>query len=390
MWVGMPIRRMAHGHMPKANSRGVDADRLRALQQKGATHPLITCRLDFSEPAQLLKSFIQPLIGKERIHPRMLPTQASGRWSTTEPPRVNFPPDCINPDCPAGEHEYTDQCWSARDCVGPDPDTYWVTYDYDAIEAKLSAAYANDLAELEAFAQGYDLHTLTACDMFGLPQPSLRTKALHTSPECAAWRTKVEWGGTEDRRRHIAKMMRYALQNGTNEFAALSARGIEKLNLSRNELLRFARQYLAEKPLLTRAKKACWQQVVETGEARTFLGRRRRFFLRGEDYVRWRDEGKPCGAQREGWAHQISGSVSDVMNLTLIALSQEFREMTLGLNKHDGAELIFPEHLVVGPEEVMPNLRAIVEKTWNVNGHPIRFSADFATVWPGGRKYKVK
>lgn len=373
----------------KKNSKSVDSDTLHALVQKGATHPLIKARLDFAEPDQLLKNFIRKLMGVERVYPRMLPTQKSGRWSTTEPPRVNFPPDCISLDCGIQRDHVPegDACFSARECIVPDEGTYWLCFDFDAIEAKIAAAYSGDLRDLEAFRQKWDVHTLTACVMFGLPLPKNPVNP-HTSPEDAEWRAKLNWGGKEDRRRHLAKTFRYALQFGSSEYSALESRDIEKLGLTREETLLQARRYLASKPLLTKAKRLTWDQVAKTQEARTFLGRRRKLYMRGEDHIRWRVDGKPCEAQRQGWSHRVSGSVSDMMNDTLIQiLAPGSPALRLGLNKHDGAEIVFPS--TVAPSQALALCKPIVEREWVIEGHTIVSTAEWNIITSEGHKEKV-
>lgn len=192
----------------------VESEALYKWKVRGAQSPLLDARVKFMEVEGTAR-YIRMLQGVPRVHPNMLPTQASGRWSTTRPPLVNFPPDCVNPQCPqAGtEHAYaTDACWSARDIVAPDPGWYWLHYDLDAIEAKWAAADAGDQDDLQAFNLGHDIHTIRTCRALGRPLPPVLTKALHTDPSCQAWRDSWDppWSGGEDRRRHVFKTVGYA------------------------------------------------------------------------------------------------------------------------------------------------------------------------------------
>jgi len=66
---------------------------------------LIPLRLEYSLYSKLLSGYINKLVNVNRIYPRHLPTQASFRWSTVDPPITNWPRQCINTTCPATEHE---------------------------------------------------------------------------------------------------------------------------------------------------------------------------------------------------------------------------------------------------------------------------------------------
>jgi hypothetical protein len=186
----------------------------------------------------------------------------------------------------------------------------------------------------------------------------------------------------------LAKTFRYALLFGSSEYSALESRDIEKLGLTREETLLQARRYLASKPLLTKAKRETWELVAKTGVARTFLGRRRMLFMRGEDHYRWIAENKPCEAQRQGWSHKVSGSVSDMMNLTIKNITTWDPHTYLGLNKHDGAEIVFP---MARPLSVALDIcRPLVEREWDIYGQVIKSTAEWHVVYPDGRKMKVK
>jgi len=69
----------------------------------------------------------------------------------------------------------------------------------------------------------------------------------------------------------------------------------------------------------------------------------------------------------------IQGAVSGIMNRNLIAICHKFPEARIAHNAHDGAKVSFPVHML--PQEVHSQVREIVEKPWDINGHHVSFPA---------------
>lgn len=354
--------------MRRLSPSSIDADILRRWKVLGAESPLLDARLRFTEVEGVAR-YVRMMRGRTRVYPSYLPTQASGRWSTTNPPMTNFPPDCVNPNCSrAGtEHAYaTLDCWSARDTVAPDEGWYWLHWDLDAIEARLAAADAGDHDDLEAFRQGLDIHTIRTCRALRHPLPPLLTKLLHTDPSCESWRQSwtPPWSGGEDRRRHIFKVVGYATQFCVSPKGVLQAKGVEALGLKPQDLVRFATQYLRSKPTLVARKRQVWNECAKTGVSYTWYGRRRRL------YGDWDSRAK------EGWSHRISGTVTDYMNQALIAITTHFPECHLVLNSHDGATLAFLESTSV--DSALSFAKRYVERDiTSLTGHTVPVTASW-------------
>lgn len=387
--------------MKKRPVTSVESDALLRLKLRGAESPLLDARLRFMEVegtaryVRMMRDLPCAMCGhaqgmhrpgvepayegdircdgySPRVYPNFLPTQASGRWSTTNPPMTNFPPDCINPECSltGKEHAYgTPQCWSARDIVGPDPGWWYLHYDLDSIEAKWAAADAGDYDDLEAFAKRYDVHTIRTCRALGRPLPPLLTKALHTDPSCEDWRNSWDppWSGEEDRRRHVFKTVGYATLFCINPKGVLQAKGVEKLGLSPNELVRFATIYLKSKPTLMARKRRVWDECAKTGVSYSWFGRRRRL------YGDWNTRAK------EGWSHRISATVTDYQNQCLIKIINQFPECHLVLNSHDGLTLAFPDSMETSG--VVDFSRQVVEKVvTSPTGHDVPVTASWERI----------
>lgn len=379
---------------PKRSSRSVDSDVLRQLKDAGAESELLDLRLAYMELEGIAR-YLRKLVGRERVHPHMLPTQASGRWSTTGPPLVNFPAHAED-DCDrcalvkAGALEAPMDGWcprAVREVILPDPDWYSIHFDLNAIEGRFGAADAHDEEELDAYRKNEDVHTvLGAVPMFGLPTPPLRTKALHTAPEGAAWRDSLvpPWGGSDDRRRHLAKTLKYATLYGKDHKGAGTAKGVEKLRnadgskMTKAQVETFAKQYLKAKPILTRHKGRRFEEYARTNVSYTFRGRRRRLF--GDAWTR----------AKEGWSHRLQGAVPDIMNDYIIQIAREFPEGYIVLNSHDGLTWSMPYVDRPRLNEVLARMRQIVERDWDYEGTLLPVSADWEILWPDGTKEKVK
>lgn len=378
--------------MPRLKTKptSVNADALEAFRQRGVQSTLLDARLEFME-VEGTRRYVEGLVGQERCYPDMLPTQKSGRWSTTDPPLVNFPIACIAPDCPKPKpHPTTDrECsgWSARDIITLDKGEWGLKWDLDGVEARLFSAYAGDDEDIQAFREGLDLHTITCCRVYELPlPPDLRNP--HTSPSCAAWRAQVGWEGKEDKRRVTSKNLRYGvLQYGINEKAASEIRDIEKLGLTRTQLFERAKRLLDSKPKYTAFKRLTWGQVIEQRETRTFLGRKRRFYPSRQEVDTWRRRGIPGDEAKSGLNHRIQGAVADIMNLTLIGILVDlYPEGTLHLNAHDGAFVGFPVSL--RPEDVIPAVTPIIARVWDVEDHKVPITAS-GVLLRGGQSERV-
>lgn len=285
---------------------------------------LALLRLDYSLYSKLLSGYINKLVNVNRIYPRHLPTQASFRWSTFDPPITNWPRQCINQSCPDSEHEWTDQCWSVRDILKCDSDELLITWDHDNIEGKIHDLIVNDQEAILAHQQGYDLHTITCCNIFSYQLP-VDLRNPHTSEADTAWRTKYNWQGKDTKQRVLAKNFNHGSKYSKSYTFIHKIQGIEKYGVSRSHLISLAKRYIESKKDPWNRKLSIMRDIQRKRIARTLYGGRRVFFTSDEETA------------REGFSHMISGTVSDYNNETLILLEQEYGDdIRLLHNAHDG------------------------------------------------------
>lgn len=355
--------------MPAKSPHNLQRSTLQKLQATN-NNELIPLRLDYSLYSKLLTSYINKLVNVDRIYPTHLPTQASFRWSTFNPPITNWPRQCINNTCPAYEHEWTELCWSIRDILLADDDEVMVSWDHDNIEGKIHDLIVDDKEGIEAHRQGYDLHTITCCNIFNMDQPTdLRNP--HTSAVDSEWRVKYKWQGKDTKRRVLAKNFNHGSKYTKTWRFVYKIDGIEKYGISRDSLSKLARRYIESKSEAWAHKLKIMDHIRKSRVARTLYGGRRVFF----------DSSEETG--REGFSHMISGTVSDYNNETLILLDQWLGDDVRFLhNAHDGDKIAvkldrvthdFPSDLQV--ESFKKRLREIIERPITYNNKSLIMTA---------------
>lgn len=322
-----------------------------ALIEKGYDLPLVRARLRYAEAQQLMSHYLEKL-KKPRIYPQMLPTQVSGRWSTTDPPVAN-----LAKKYKAGEGAV----------IIPNRGEKWLLFDLDAIEAKILSAFSRDEEDLEAFAKDYDLHTLTAMKALNLPLPPTKTKALSTAEDCAAWRAQVAWAGPKDQRRDLFKTVRYSLQYSFAKNFLDSYKGVLQAKIefddatgkpvfSRDQLMVAGKAFIFSKRFTWGVwKPRTWAECIATGRSRTVLGRLRHLFGDAENKA------------KEGLNHRVQGTVSDMMNIMLRDILAAYPSATLKWNEHDGATIGFPRNV-----DPLSTIQPMIDRTWDIEGVSIR------------------
>lgn len=316
----MPFKKPAVNNLQRETLRKISqSDKYTAKQRQ-----LAALRIEYSRDSDLLTDHINRLVGVTRVYPKHLPTQASGRWSTIDPPVTNWPRACVNQSCPRDEHEWTDICWSVRDIFKADNDEVLITWDHDNIEGKIYDLVLNNQKSIQAHSEGYDLHTLTCCDIFSMEYPANR-KNPHTSEEDSVWRSRYNWQGKDTRIRVLAKNFNHGSKYTESYKFVHRIQGIEKYGVSYQALEGLAKRYILSQGDAWQRKLEIMARIRKERIARSLYGFRRVFF----------DSSPETG--REGFSHMISGTVSDYNNETLRLLDEWLgKDVRLLHNAHDG------------------------------------------------------
>jgi uracil-DNA glycosylase family 4 len=283
----------------------------------------------------------------DRVRPNFaIHAQKNARWSTTKPPLAQLPSDM-------------------RDLVCPDHDEVCISWDWSAIEPRILQALTGSIILRRAFDEGIDLHTWTACMMFGYPLPTNLIDP-HKSPDCAEWRASINWLGKEDPRRIFAKQGRYEMWYGgvgSNAAKAAAQFGLKPvaIRMALDKLLTSDPAYYAWRTRYT-------EEIKRTSIARTFMGRPRRFLSTGQDKI------------REALNYPMQGAVSDIFNTTVVMISQQFPELRWGWGMHDSQKWYVKREKLT--QNLFNHLRSVVERARVINGQLTAFPADWEIIYP--------
>ena len=287
----------------------------RVLQAIRGEHPIIAKIERWRELTKLAQTYLDALpalIAQDgRIHTTFNQTAATtGRLSSNNPNLQNIPIRT-----PLGRE--------IRACFVAEPGNLLVSADYSQVELRLLAHIAREDVLKEIFRRGEDVHTATACRVFGVEpdqiDPGMRSKA---------------------------KMINYGIVYG------LSAYGMaDRLDIPQAEADDFIRRYLAGFPAVERFIAETIEQGTEHGYVSTLLGRRRQVpELRAR---RWelRKQGERFAVNMV-----IQGTAADIMKLAMVdcdqALARSGLRSRLILQIHD--ELLFE-----GPEDEAEAVREL-------------------------------
>lgn len=182
--------------------------------------------------------------------------------------------------------------------------------DYSQIELRVLAHLANVSALLDAFAQGEDIHTRTASEVFGVPLAAV-TKEL----------------------RNRAKAVNFGIVYGISDYGLA-----QNLGVSRGEAKTYIDAYLSRYPEVREYMQGMIGLAREEGYVSTLLGRRRPI-----PDILSRNAGLRMAAERVAINTPVQGSAADIIKAAMVRVQRELTSRQLRsrmlLQVHD--ELIF-------------------------------------------------
>jgi DNA polymerase I len=289
-----------------------DARVLAAIRDEHEIIPMIE---RWRELSTLVKTYLEPLPGlvdeNSRLHTTFLQTvAATGRLSSVNPNLQNVPIRT-----PLGRE--------IRGCFVAGPGCLLLAADYSQVELRILAQLADEPVLKAIFRAGEDVHTATACQVFG-----------------------VEPGELDAGMRSKAKMVNYGIVYGLTDFGLA-----DRLQIPREEAAVFIATYFERFPAVREFIERTIGAAIEQGYVTTLLGRRRQI-----PELRARNRQQHALGERLAVNTVIQGTAADIIKVAMVRTQRAISELRsrLILQIHD--ELLFE-----GPPEEIEGLRTLVE-----------------------------
>ena len=285
--LGLPVKGI------KKTSRGYSTG-AKELEKLKDEHPVIAEIIRYRETMKLLSTYIAPLLEQVaadgRIHSTFTQNvTATGRLSSLNPNLQNIPVRSEE-----GKR-------IRRGFVAPEGKVL-VSADYSQFELRLAAVLAGDESLVSDFNQDIDIHTKTAAEVYQIPMAEV---------------TKLQ--------RRVAKVINFGIMYG------MSPKGLsDATEMNFFEAKRFIDEYFKVRQKIYAYLNQTLGEARETGEVRTFYGRKRptpdvkssNFIIRN-------------AAERAAQNMPIQGTEADLMKRAMIAVDKKLPE---------GAKLVLQIH----------------------------------------------
>jgi DNA polymerase-1 len=292
---------LASGKTTATGAQSTDASMLEDLATQG--HELPRILLDWRQLSKLKGTYTDNLVAAinpqtGRVHTSYkLAAATTGRLASEEPNLQNIP-------------IRTEEGRKIRRCFIAEPGHVLISADYSQIELRL-LAHIGDIPQLKkAFADGLDIHAMTASEMFGVP---------------------IEGMPAETRRR--AKAINFGIVYGISAFGLAN-----QLGIPREEAGAYIKTYFERFPGIRTYMDRMTQQVRAEGFVTTVFGRKVHI-----PAAKGRSQAERAFGDRAAINAPIQGAAADVMRRAMIRMPAALRDAGLTakmlLQVHD--ELVF-------------------------------------------------
>jgi DNA polymerase-1 len=312
---------LSSGRTTATGAASTDASMLEDLAAQG--HELPRILLDWRQLSKLKGTYTDNLVAAinpktGRVHTSYsLAAATTGRLASSDPNLQNIP-------------VRTEEGRKIRRAFIAEPGHVLISADYSQIELRL-LAHIGDIPQLKkAFAEGLDIHALTASEMFGVP---------------------VEGMPAETRRR--AKAINFGIVYGISAFGLAN-----QLSIPREEAGAYIKTYFERFPGIRTYMDRMQRQVRAEGFVTTVFGRK--VFIPA---AQGKSQAERSFGDRAAINAPIQGAAADIIRRAMIRMPQALRDAGLTarmlLQVHD--ELIF-EAPEAEAEAVIAVARRIMEK----------------------------
>ncbi|HBV22099.1 MAG TPA: DNA polymerase I [Nitrosomonas sp.] len=302
----------------KKTPKGVPSTNEEVLQKLALDYPLPKILLDYRMLAKLkstytdkLPQMINPDSG--RVHTNYAQAVAvTGRLASSDPNLQNIPVRTVE-----GRR--------IREAFIAPEGHQIVSADYSQIELRIMAHISQDEGLLKAFADGEDIHSATASEIFALPQSEI-----------------------DQEKRRYAKVINFGLIYGMSEFGLATQLGIER-SAARAYMDRYFSRYPGVADYMHRSR----ESAKASGYVETVLGRRLWLPDIGNANASRRQ-----GAERAAINAPMQGTAADIIKLAMIAVHQWLDDAKLQskliMQVHDELVLEVPDNEVETVRSKLP------------------------------------
>jgi DNA polymerase I len=288
------------------------------LEELAVHHPVAAQVLAHRQLAKLKSNYVDslPLLadGQGRVHTTFNQVgTATGRLSSTNPNLQNIP-------------IRTEKGREIRAAFIAAPGHVLLSADYSQIELRLMAHFSEDPLLVQAYRAGKDIHTLTAAEVFGVPESSMSKET-----------------------RNRAKAVNFGIVYGISPFGLAA-----NLNISQAEAKLYIETYFARYVGVRKFIDRILEETRSTQQVRTMFGR-----VRPIPDIQSRNPNLRGFAERTAVNTPLQGTAADMIKIAMIRIDKRLRDQKLGskmtLQVHD--ELLFDV-----PEKEIDAAREIVKR----------------------------
>lgn len=284
----------------RKTKRGYSTD-AKVLQQLAIQYPVADRIIEYRELTKLRGTYIEGLLklisDEGRIHSTLNQTRAAtGRLSSEAPNLQNIP-------------VRTQLGMRIRDAFTASPGRKLVVADYSQIELRILAHMTGEPALVESFANGEDIHTRTASEVFDVRMESV-------TPEL----------------RRRAKMVNFGILYGISGFGLATRLG----NVHPAEAERYIKRYFERYPRVTEFMQETLEEAEELGYSTTLFGRRR--------YVpELRNSNKNVRklGERIAFNARVQGTAADIIKVAMVDLAPRLGPLGADMIMQVHDELVF-------------------------------------------------
>ena len=311
------------------------------LEKLRRYHPIIDDILEYRQVTKLKGTYVDGLLkaadGDGRCHTTFKQTgTATGRLSSLNPNLQNIP---IRTEAGRRFRKYF---------VASDGDRVLIDADYSQIELRVLAHVSGDEHMIDAFVNGKDIHTSTACRVFGV-LPEEVTVEL----------------------RKRAKAVNFGILYGMGEFSLA-----EDLHISRAMAKEYIESYLSGYPAIRDYLESVAKDARADGYVTTMLGRRRYI-----PELAAKNKNLQAFGERVARNSPIQGSSADIIKIAMINVDRRLKEQGLEakllLQVHD--ELLIESKRECA-EEVLALLKSEMESAVALS-LPLKVEAAIGENW---------